>query len=176
MLNIIHIKDVESNSVEMEESIQKAMSIINLYPEWFPHLVGQGFKLKKYFDKGGVILQDGVVVTFSRYKSNGKLSRNATALKKSGDFILHQIASDRVKKDASKIVLDEFVEYCKRNHAENLWLTVREKNERAVNFYKRYGFVEECKIQWSSKKEGVIPGIIFRLKLIADKNIENVCK
>jgi hypothetical protein len=172
MLNILHIKD---EGAELDNAIEKVMQIINLYPEIFPHLHKQGFKLKKYFSKGGVILEDGVVITFSKYRNSGKLSRNATAYKKAGDFILHQIATDGSEKGATKKVLDKFVSYCKENHAENLFLTVRAKNDRAVKFYERYGFERECGINWHSKKDGVIPGIIFRLKLVADKNIETVC-
>lgn len=172
MLNIVQIKD---EGIELDNAIETAMKIINLYPDIFPHLYKQGFKLKKYFAKGGVILEDGVVITFSRYAKSGKLSRNATAYKKAGDFILHQIATDGNEKGASKRVLDKFVSYCKDKHAENLFLTVRAKNERAVKFYERYGFKRECELNWHSKKDGVIPGLIFRLKLIADKNIETVC-
>lgn len=176
MLNILHIKE---EGKELDEAIEKVMAIIDLYPEIFPHLTGQGFKLKKYFAKGGVILQNGVVITFSRYKSNGRLSKNATSYKKKGDFILHQIASDRSKKGNSKKVLDEFVKYCNDKsllHAENLFLTVRAENQKAVSFYERYGFVKDSDIHWNSKKEGLIKGIVFRLRLIPEKNIESIQK
>ena len=127
MLNIIAIKDTEENKVQMAESIDSAMKIIDLYPDVFPHLVGQGFKLKKYFNAGTVIIQNGVVITFGKYKSSGSISRNssksyqsvphkpAKVYKKNGDYILHQIASDRTDKEAAKNVLDEFVKYCKSN-------------------------------------------------------------
>ena len=72
----------EYPSKELELATDEAMNIINMYPMIFPHLYKQGFKLRKYFEKGGVILQDGVVLTFGRYKSNGKMSRNATTYKK----------------------------------------------------------------------------------------------
>lgn len=174
MLNILHIKD---EGKELDDSIEKVMAIIDLYPEIFPHLTGQGFKLKKYFAKGGVVLQNGVVITFSRYKANGKISKNATSYKKKGDFILHQIASDRSINGNTKKVLDEFVKYCKdksSTHAENLFLTVRAANDRAIAFYERYGFVKDSDIHWNSKKDGVIKGIVFRLKLIPEKNIESI--
>lgn len=160
---------------ELELATEEAMNIINMYPMIFPHLYKQGFKLKKYFEKGGVILQDGVVLTFGRYKSSGKLSRNATTYKKSGDFILHQIATNDTVKGAAKQVLDGFVEHCKSQHAENLFLTVREHNDEAVKFYNRYGFVKDSEIFWTSKKDGIIKGIVYRLRLVADKNIETVC-
>ena len=157
----------------MEDAKKRASSIIDLYPEIFPHLYKQPFKLEKYIETGGLIIESGVVITFDKYKKSGRLSRNATAYKKKGDFILHQIASDRSEKGATKLVLDKFVAHCKQNLAENLWLTVRAKNERAVAFYERYGFKKECDLNWHSKKDGKIPGIIFRLRLVADKNIES---
>ena len=79
------------------------------------------------------------------------------------------------KTNASREVLDEFVDYCKSQHAENLFLTVRAFNYRAVLFYERYGFVKDSDITWTSKKDGIINGIVFRLRLVANKNIENIC-
>ena len=172
MLNFIK---AEKGTTEMTEAVNQASAIIDLYPEIFPHLHKQGFKLEKYIEKGGMILQDGVVVTFGRYGSNGKMSRNATTYKKKGDYILHQIASNHAVTGASVRVLNKFIEYCKSQHAENLFLTVREFNTRAVEFYYRNGFVKDSEIYWTSKKDGIIPGIVFRLRLVADKNIETVC-
>ena len=88
MLNFVKagiITDKHGNSFptkELELATDEAIGIINMYPMIFPHLYKQGFKLRKYFEKGAVILQDGVVLTFGRYRSNGRLSRNATTYKK----------------------------------------------------------------------------------------------
>ena len=172
MLNFVK---AEKGSAEMIEAVNQASSIIDLYPEIFPHLHKQGFKLEKYIEKGGMILQDGIVITFGRYKSHGRMSRKATTYKKKGDFILHQIATNHSKSNATTEVLDEFVNHCKSIHAENLFLTVRAFNYRAVLFYERYGFVKDSDINWTSKKDGIINGIVFRLRLVANKNIENVC-
>ena len=172
MLNFVK---AEKGTPEMIEAVNQASAIIDLYPEIFPHLHKQGFKLEKYIEKGGMILQDGVVITFGKYKSHGRMSKNATTYKKKGDFILHQIATNHSKSNASREVLDKFVEYCKSQHAENLFLTVRAFNYRAVLFYERYGFVKDSDITWTSKKDGTIHGIVFRLRLVADKNIETVC-
>lgn len=172
MLNFVK---AEKGTTEMIEIVNQVSSIVDLYPDIFPHLYQQGFKLEKYIEKGNLILQDGVFITFSRYKSNGRMTKNATTYKKKGDFILHQIATNHSKSNATKETLDEFVKYCKSLHAENLFLTVRAFNYRAVLFYERYGFVKDSDIFWTSKKDGNIPGIVFRLRLVADKNIETVC-
>lgn len=188
MLNILHIKE---EGKELDEAIEKVMAIIDLYPEIFPHLYKQGFKLKKYFAKGGVILQDGVVITFNRYKSNGKISKNAVkkyqsvphkpgkVYKKGGDFIIHQIASDHSVKGAAKKVFDKFVSYCKNKdgiHAESIFLTVREKNNRAIDAYIKWGFIKEGEINWKSKVDGIIPGLVFKYNLLAEKNIQTIQK
>jgi hypothetical protein len=172
MLNFVK---ADKGTDEMVRAVNQASSIINLYPEVFPYLYKQGFKLEKYIEKGNMILQDGVVFTFGRYKSNGKMSKNSTTYKKKGDFILQEIATNHSKTNAPKQIMDEFVNYCKSQHAENIFLTVRAFNYRAVLFYERYGFVKDSDITWSSKKEGKIQGIVFRLRLVPDKNIETVC-
>lgn len=172
MLNFVK---AERGTPEMAKALQQASAIIDLYPEIFPHLYKQSFKLEKYIEKGGLILQDGVVITFGRYGSNGKMSRNASTYKKKGDFILHQIANIDQHNGNAKKVLSDFIQYCKTQYAENLFLTVRKYNDKAVNFYYRNGFVKDSDIHWTSKKDGTIPGVVFRLRLVADKNIETVC-
>ena len=79
MINIIQIKE---EGEEMDKVIEETMTIINLYPEIFPHLYKQGFKLVNRIKKGNLILQDGVFITFTQYQQGGKLSPNATTIKK----------------------------------------------------------------------------------------------
>jgi GNAT superfamily N-acetyltransferase len=167
MLNIVHIKE---EGDEMNEVIEKSMAIINMYPEIFPHLYKQGFKLIGRIKKGNLILQDGVIITFTQYTNTGKLSRNAPVRKKRGDFIIHQIASDHSVKGSTKQVLDEFVEYCKKRGAESIFLTVRTFNEHARKFYERYGFVYQSDIIWNSKETGEIPGVIYKYNLVNEKS------
>jgi len=149
----------------MDKVIEETMAIINLYPDIFPHMYKQGFKLVGRIKKGNLVLQDGVMITFTQYSQGGKLSRNAKTIKKPKDFIIHQIASDQSQKGATKKVLDEFVEYCKSKGAGNILLTVRAFNDRARKFYERYGFKYDSDIQWNSKETGVIEGVIYRLQL-----------
>ena len=172
MLNFIK---AERDTNEMIIAKNQAMAIIDLYPEIFPHLYKQGHLLEKYITKGNIILQDGVVITFSKYKNHRKMSKNATTYIKRGDFILHQIANIDQHNCNSKKVLNEFIEYCKSQYSENLFLTVRKHNDKAVQFYFKRGFVKDSDIIWTSKKDGIIPGIVFRLRLVADKNIETIC-
>ena len=148
----------------MDKVIKEAMAIIDMYPDIFPHMYKQGFKLVKRIKKGNLIVQDGVVITFTQYLQGGKLSPNATTIKKPKDVIIHQIASNQTQKGATKKVLDEFVDYCKSKGAGNILLSVRASNERARKFYERYGFTYDSDIEWNSKT-GTIAGVIYRLQL-----------
>ena len=184
MLNFVK---ADTGTTEMIEYINQTSAIIDLYPEIFPHLYQQGFKLEKYIVKGNLILQDGVFITFSKYKTNGKISKNdvknvlsiphkpANIYKKKGDFIIHQIGSNQSNKTAAIMTLSLFREHCKSKHTENIWLTVRDENQNAIRFYERFGFVREGDIFWTSKTDGIIPGGVYKLKLDANKNIETVC-
>jgi hypothetical protein len=163
MVNVIHIKE---EGEEMNSVIEKSMEIINLYPEIFPHLYKQGFKLVKRIKSGNLILEDGVLITFTKYGNSGKISPNAKVLKKRGDYIIHQIASDKSVKGSTKKVLDKFVEYCRMGGGESIFLTVRAFNEHARQFYERYGFVYMDDIKWNSKETGEIPGVIYKYNLI----------
>jgi len=176
MLRVLHIYE---DGPEMDKAIAEAMETIDIYPHFFPHLYKQGFKLRKYFNKphGGVVLQDGVVITFEKSKNNTKVARKTIARKKKGDMILHQIASDRKIPGATQKVFQEFVKYCKEKHCENIILSVRTENINAKKFYEKNGFeLVDCNPEmWHGKKEGYISGSVYKLKLIADKNIETLC-
>ena len=79
MVNIIQITQ---EGKEMDKVIKEAMAIIDMYPDIFPHMYKQGFKLVKRIKKGNLIVQDGVVITFTQYLQGGKLSPNATTINK----------------------------------------------------------------------------------------------
>lgn len=81
MLRVLHIYE---DGPEMDKAIAEAMETIDIYPHFFPHLYKQGFKLRKYFSKphGGVVLQDGVVITFEKSKSNTRVARKTFARKR----------------------------------------------------------------------------------------------
>jgi RimJ/RimL family protein N-acetyltransferase len=165
VVNIIHIRE---EGDELNTAIETAMGIINLYPDIFPHMYKQGFKLKKRIKNGNLILQDGVVITFTQYSNSGRLSKKASTYRKQNDFIIHQIATDGNIKGATKRVMDEFVEYCKSKGAENILLTVRAANERARTFYERYGFIYDSDICWNSKESGEIKGVVYKFSIIND--------
>ena len=167
MLNIVHIPE---KNEEMEMVIEDAMAIINLYPEIFPHMYKQGFRLVGRIERGNLVLQDGVVITFHQYSGRTPVTRNSMVKSKPKAFLIHQIASDGKIKGSTKKVLDEFVKHCISQGAPEILLTVREFNERARKFYERYGFKYVEDTHWTSKKTGKIPGVIYRLQLSKNKS------
>jgi RimJ/RimL family protein N-acetyltransferase len=166
VVNIIHITE---DGIDMDNAIESAMEIINLYPDIFPHMYKQGFKLKKRIKNGNLILQDGVVITFTQYNNAGRLSKKAATHRKQNDFIIHQIATDGTIKGATKTVMDQFVEHCRSKGAENILLTVRAFNDRARKFYERYGFVYDSDICWNSKESGEIKGVVYKFSIINEE-------
>ena len=63
-LNIIEIKE---EGEQMDKVIEETMAIIDMYPDIFPHMYKQGFKLVGRIKKGNLVLQDGVMITFTQY-------------------------------------------------------------------------------------------------------------
>lgn len=161
-LNVVQIKE---EGEEMDTVIENAMAIINLYPDIFPHMYKQGFKLVSRIQEGNIVLQDGVVITFHQYSGRTPVTRNSMVKSKAKGFMIHQIASDLSTKGNTKTVLDEFVTWCKEQGAPEILLSVRAFNDRARAFYERYGFEYVEKTHWHKKGEDDIPGIIYRLPL-----------
>jgi GNAT superfamily N-acetyltransferase len=168
MLRVLHI---DKDGAEMDSAIKEAMETIDLYPHYFPHLYKQGFKLKKYFSKpnGGVVIEDGVVITFEKSKNNSKVARKTFARKKKGDMIIHQIAA-KERNGSAQRVFNQFVEYCKSQHCANIILSVRTSNETAIKFYERNGFqlVDSNPSLWNNKKDGAIGGSVYIKRLVVE--------
>jgi ribosomal protein S18 acetylase RimI-like enzyme len=41
-----------------------------------------------------------------------------------------------------KALLEQAIDYARQKNADYIWLGVWEKNERAIHFYQKHGFVE----------------------------------
>ena len=50
------------------------------------------------------------------------------------------IAESEQRKGNGQRLFDEFLDSCRRRGVNNIWLEVRQSNERAIAFYKRNGF------------------------------------
>lgn len=98
--------------------------------------------------------ENGVIIMFNQYKRNNKIG-NITAPK--GSFTIKQIVNENIGSGSATAVLEHFVEFAK----EDVYLSVRKDNTRAVNFYKKNLFHEVGAIAW---KGNTIPGLVFKRK------------
>ena len=121
-------------------------SLFYKHKEIFPHI--RQDKLLHYIETGNCIYDNGVAITFNVYKRKVRIG-NIVANK--GDCILHQIVSKSGK--ASK-TLQDFFKYINTK----VYLTVRESNTKAIDFYLKNDMLKIGEIAW---KNNTIPGKIF---------------
>jgi len=100
--------------------------------------------------------ENGIVIMFNQYKRNNKIG-NITAPK--GSFTIKQIVNENIGSGSATAVLEHFIEFAK----QDVYLSVRKDNTRAVNFYKKNGFDEVGVIAWA---DNTIPGLVFKRKNI----------
>lgn len=162
MVNIVKLRETDKG---FEEVFQAIRTILRLYPKVFKNTLHRIGSIKMAIQKGHVVFQDGVFITFQQNSVRHKVSHTADVYCKPLDVTIHQIGTDHSIKGATKKVLDKFVEWCKLKSTPNIWLTVRQDNDRACNFYDRYGFIRESECYWNSKEEGKVKGYIYKLKL-----------
>lgn len=119
--------------------------------EWFPHI------RRDYVERnvlaGNVIYDSGVIIVFNEYKRRQRLG---SAEAQRGDFILHQILNphrDTPGSNASEII-QKFCAECRAD----VYLSVREDNKRAIQFYCKNGFEVVSKTSWMN---GQLPGLVF---------------
>jgi|TARA_Y100000592_G_scaffold69932_1_gene108794 GNAT superfamily N-acetyltransferase len=115
----------------------------------FPHI--RKDYLERNLTKGNVIYEDGVIVVYGHYQRKQRLGEVQA---QKGDYIIHQILNTEKGNGKAGDVFERFFEYIDGN----LWLCVRDENERAIRFYEKVGFEKEGKIYW---KSGELPGTVF---------------
>ena len=121
-------------------------SLFYKHKEIFPHI--RQDKLLHYIETGNCIYDNEVAITFNVYKRKVRIG-NIVANK--GDCILHQIVSKSGK--ASK-TLQDFFKYINTK----VYLTVRESNTKAIDFYLKNDMLKVGEIAWANN---TIPGKIF---------------
>ena len=146
------------------DEVDDMMEIINSYPKILPHLYKQKFKLIDRIKQGRVLYDGNCIIIFRKYKRSTKISLNSNVVVNRGDFTLNQIISNRIFRGGSERMLNQFIEFCKDNGGENIFLSVRRDNLVAIKFYKRNGFKFIDKTYW--KEQGKkLHGEIFSLQL-----------
>lgn len=115
----------------------------------FPH-IRQDY-IFNMLKSGKCWYENSVIIMFNQYKRNNKIG-NITAPK--GSFTIKQIVNENIGSGSATAVLEHFIEFAK----EDIYLSVRKDNTRAVNFYKKNLFHEVGAIAW---KGNTIPGLVF---------------
>jgi hypothetical protein len=121
----------------------------------FPHIRQDA--LKRRIEAGKVIWQDGVIVTYQRYR---KCTWVGDVQVPAGAIMLHQILNRDQFNGAGRKVFQQFVDEIVKPSGGDLYLSVRKENTVACQFYERNGMKVEGTVAW---KNNTIPGLIYRL-------------
>jgi hypothetical protein len=121
----------------------------------FPHV--RQDRLKRRIAAHQCIWQDGVVITYQRYKRS---TRVGEVLVPAGAIMLHQIVNSGQFNGAGGRVFEQFVEETVKPSGGDLYLSVRKENAVACQFYERHGMKVAGTVAWSA---GTIPGRVYRL-------------
>ena len=121
--------------------------------EWFPHVWNT--KVKKRIVNNELIFKDGVVITHSKSKRNGKIGRDTDVSITKGDYIIHQIINSKQGNGNAEKVIKEYFDHVN----QNVYLTVRSKNITANKFYEKIGMSMVGNISWS---KGTMSGNVWK--------------
>ena len=120
----------------------------------FPHV--RQDKLQRMIEKGQVVWQDGVVVTYQQYKKRTRVGEIDVP---AGAIMLHQILNCQQFSGRGGRVFEQFVEEIVKPSGGDLYLSVRKENVVACSFYRHHGMSVVGKVAWSG---GTLPGLVFR--------------
>ena len=135
--------------VASENDYKPIMAAFMKHREYFPHIRGDAILRK--IKAGEAFWEDGVVITFSRYK---RAQRLGTFRAVKGDTILHQIAATTQGNGSARRAAQTFL----AEAPGRVVLTVRSENMRARQFYKSIRMREVGTTSWS---KGTIPGTVY---------------
>lgn len=121
--------------------------------EWFPHVWNT--KVKKRLLNNELIFQDGVVITYSKSRKNGKIGRDTDVSITKGDYIIHQIINSKQGNGNAEKVIKEYFDHVN----QNVYLTVRSENITANKFYEKIGMSMVGNISWS---KGTMSGNVWK--------------
>ena len=136
------------------DDYKQVMDVFKLHKSYYPHI--RGDKVKRMIERKNIVLEDNVLITWNHYKRKQKVG-NYQAQK--GDCILHQIAANNQGDGSGKRVFENFLHF---NRGRDVVLSVRSENDRAISFYKKYGFIKVSDITWG--KESQVKGEVYLLE------------
>lgn len=114
-------------------------------------------RLKRRIEAHECIYQDGVVITYQRYR---KRTRVGDIDIPRGSIMLHQIVNSRQFNGTGRGVFRQFIEEIVKPSGGDLYLTVRKENAVARRFYERHWMRIAGTVAW---KSGTVPGLIYKL-------------
>lgn len=132
----------EQIAVQIEEHIPNyivgdIIDIFKLYPDVFPGGYFRFLKAKitNKIEKNEIIYENGVILTWTKYKRKTKISPTVSILK--GDIKINQLVNRYQGNGMANKILSTFIN---NNNGTTLYLDVKADNERAINFYKKNNF------------------------------------
>ena len=138
-----------------DDDYNQIMDVFKLHKAYFPHI--RGDKIKRMIDSKNVVWEDGVLITWNRYKRKQKVGEYQA---QKGDCILHQIAARDQGNGSAKKVFEKFIN--DGNFERDVLLSVRSENDRARAFYENYGFRVVSDIEWGKTKQ--VKGKVYLLE------------
>ena len=128
------------------EDFDEVWKVFQDNKEWFPHVWNT--KVKKRLINNELIFQDGIVITYSKSKRNGKIGRDTDVSITKGDYVIHQIINSNPRNGNAEKVIREYFDHV----GQDVYLTVRSENIAANKFYEKVGMNMVGNISWSKGK------------------------
>ena len=128
------------------EDFDEVWKVFQDNKDWFPHVWNT--KVKKRLINNELIFQDGVVITYSKSKRNGKIGRDTDVSITKGDYVIHQIINSNPRNGNAEKVIREYFDHV----GQDVYLTVRSENIAANKFYEKVGMNMVGNISWSKGK------------------------
>ena len=136
------------------DNLDEIMDVLKQYNKIFPHI--RSDKIQRMIESENVVWEEKVLITYNHYQRKQKVG---TYEAQKGDCILHQIAAKNQGDGSGKRVFENFLHF---NRGRDVVLSVRSENDRAISFYKKYGFIKVSDITWG--KESQVKGEVYLLE------------
>ena len=136
------------------DNLEDIMSVFKQYGDVFPHI--RKDKIETMIELHNVVWEEEVLITYNHYQRKQLVG---TYEAQKGDCILHQIAAKNQGDGSGKRVFENFMKF---NTNRDIVLSVRAANDRAISFYKKYGFIKVSDITWG--KESQVKGEVYLLE------------
>ena len=136
------------------DNLDEIMDVFKQYNKIFPHI--RSDKIQRMIESENVVWEEKVLITYNHYQRKQKVG---TYEAQKGDCILHQIAAKNQGDGSGKRVFENFMKF---NTNRDIVLSVRAANDRAISFYKKYGFIKVSDITWG--KDSQVKGEVYLLE------------